>query len=325
MGAIVLLFFFVVALILSIVFFKGWRKGLAEVRSGGFDSIESPGAFVGFWIAMPLAFVFILWFSCLCFTVMDAGAVGVQVMFGRVLDRPLTAGFQTKSPFVKVVRYSTRLKEYTMSIATGEGAKAGNDSIEARTKDNSQVNIDATIWWSVDPLSAFDVYRKIAQDDNSLADLVVRPASRTAIRDEAAGYDLAGLMQQRDQFSSGVYARLKTAVAGKGILIDKVLVRTIIPPKIVDDAIQAKLKAEQELAQKTFELQKTQKDAEIRITEARGIASAQEIIQQKLTPLYVQYEAIKAYERLAGSPNTTFVIMPTSPNASGMPLILGTK
>jgi regulator of protease activity HflC (stomatin/prohibitin superfamily) len=118
---------------------------------------------------------------------------------------------------------------------------------------------------------------------------------------------------------------MRIAVAGKGVVIDKILIRNIAPPKEIDVSIQKKLSAEQELQQKEFELAKTKKDAEIRITEARGIAEAQNIIQQKLTPLYVQYEAIKSYEKLAGSPNTTFIIMPTNPNAAGMPLILGTS
>ena len=94
------------------------------------------------------------------------------------------------------------------------------------------------------------------------------------------------------------------------------------PPKEIDDAIKAKLASQQMLAQKDFELQTAQKNAEIQVAEARGVADSQNIIQQKLTPLYVQYEAIKAYEHLAGSPNTTFVIMPTNPNGAGMPMIL---
>jgi len=70
---------------------------------------------------------------------------------------------------------------------------------------------------------------------------------------------------------------------------------------------------------------KSKKEAEVRIVEAKGIAEAQRIINQTLTKNYLQHEAIQAYGELAGSPNTTFVIMPTSPQGAGLPLIIGNK
>jgi hypothetical protein len=63
-------------------------------------------------------------------------------------------------------------------------------------------------------------------------------------------------------------------------------------------------------------------EAEIKIIEAQGLAKAQQIINSTLTPYYLQHEAIESYTKLAGSQNTTFVILPTSPNSAGMPLIL---
>lgn len=314
MGAIVVLIFAAIFAILAIVGIGNWNKQGDELR---YPWRIAFGCFAG------IIGVLMIIFIALCFIQIDAGEVGVQILFGRVLDQPLTNGLQGKSPYVNVARYSIRLNEYTMSIATGEGAKKGDDSIEARTKDNSQVNIDATIWWQVDPKSAFDIYKKVSQNSDALPDLLIRPASRTAMRDEAAMYDLAGIMTQRDQYGIGVTERLRKFMEGKGILIDKVLVRTIIPPRGVDEAIQAKLKSEQELQQKTFELQKAQKDAEIRIATAKGISAAQEIIQQKLTPIYVQYEAIQAMKSLAGSPNTTFYMIPMSSSEAGVPVIIG--
>lgn len=68
-------------------------------------------------------------------------------MFGRVLDQPLTAGFKGKSPFANVVKYDLRLHEYTMSSIPDEGNKKGiDDSVKARTHDNLNVDVDATVW-----------------------------------------------------------------------------------------------------------------------------------------------------------------------------------
>ena len=71
-----------------------------------------------------------------------------------------------------------------------------------------------------------------------------------------------------------------------------------------------------------YKKQKATQETEIKIIEAQGLARAQQIINSTLTPYYLQHEAIQAYTKLAGSPNTTFVILPTSPNSAGMPLIL---
>ena len=62
----------------------------------------------------------------------------------------------------------------------------------------------------------------------------------------------------------------------------------------------------------------TQK-AEIRVEEAKGIAHAQQIINATLTDKYLQHEAIKAQERMAGSPSHTQIYIPVGQN--GIPLI----
>jgi len=59
--------------------------------------------------------------------------------------------------------------------------------------------------------------------------------------------------------------------------------------------------------------------AEIKITEAGGIAQSQKIINETLTDRYLQHEAIQAQEVMAGSPNHTQVYIPVGTN--GIPLV----
>src|SRR4051812_5177960 len=51
--------------------------------------------------------------------------------------------------------------------------------------------------------------------------------------------------------------------------------------------------------------------AEIRVEEAKGIAKSQEIINATLTDKYLMHEAIKAQERMAGSPSHTQIYIPS--------------
>ncbi|MBI5357027.1 hypothetical protein HZB78_05485 [Candidatus Collierbacteria bacterium] len=62
----------------------------------------------------------------------------------------------------------------------------------------------------------------------------------------------------------------------------------------------------------------TQK-ADIRVVEAGGIAKSQAIINSSLTPTYLQYLAIQAQEKMAGSPNHTQIYIPVGTN--GIPLV----
>ena len=55
--------------------------------------------------------------------------------------------------------------------------------------------------------------------------------------------------------------------------------------------------------------------------EARGIADAQKIIRTTLDPMFLQFEALRAIEDLAGSTNTTFIVMPFS-EKGGAPIIM---
>ena len=44
-----------------------------------------------------------------------------------------------------------------------------------------------------------------------------------------------------------------------------------------------------------------------------------DVINQRLTPLYLQYEAIKAQQAMVGSPNHTTIYLPVGP--MGVPLV----
>lgn len=62
-----------------------------------------------------------------------------------------------------------------------------------------------------------------------------------------------------------------------------------------------------------------QQKAQIQIAQAYGIAKAQAIIKQTLTPAYLQYEAIEAQKAEINSPNHTIIYIPSSSN--GVPLV----
>ncbi len=262
-------------------------------------------------------------FASQSLVVIDAGEVGVQIFFGRVIPKPLYSGVNFKIPLVEVVKYPTRLREYTMSSFSAEGQKEGDDSITVRTFDGLEVRIDATIWWKIAPDKVYDIYRDTARNTEDLEAKVVRPTLRTAIRNAVSTINLNALYStKREGLGTMIAERLSNILEDKGILIEEVLIRNIKLPQNVETAIEEKLKIQQEVEAMEARKEIAKKDAEIKQIEAEGLARAQEIIKKTLDPQYLQHEAIQAYRELAQSPNTTFVIMPTTGDGTGMPLIM---
>jgi hypothetical protein len=92
-------------------------------------------------------------------------------------------------------------------------------------------------------------------------------------------------------------------------------------PTVVVTSVVRKFVTNEDNERKDIELRIAQRQIDIGVAEARGVADAQTIIRTTLDPMFVQYEALKAVEQLAGSKNTTFVVMPYSKQGNA-PLIM---
>ncbi|WP_049766584.1 MULTISPECIES: SPFH domain-containing protein [Shewanella] len=151
----------------------------------------------------------------------------------------------------------------------------------------------------------------------------VRETFRTYVRDEVQRYDSVALKENRSEIAQAVSVKLKDYLKTSPFQLNNVIVGNINYPDIVAIAVEKKLAAQQLLSEKETQKEIAQKDAEIRIEEAKGIAQAQKIINETLTPNYLQHEAINAQLKMADSPNHTTVYIPVGTN--GIPLIKGAK
>jgi regulator of protease activity HflC (stomatin/prohibitin superfamily) len=102
-----------------------------------------------------------------------------------------------------------------------------------------------------------------------------------------------------------------------------VLLRKIGLPPVVANAIQEKLKREQEAEQMKFVLQKEQQEAERKRIEGQGIADFQRIVAQGIRPQLLEWKGIEATEKLASSGNSKVVVIGSGKN--GLPIILGAE
>jgi regulator of protease activity HflC (stomatin/prohibitin superfamily) len=249
--------------------------------------------------------------------IVPPGAVGVQVLFGRVMiEATLSEGLNVVNPFVDLEIMSIRTQAYTMSIAVEEGQRYGDDAIASLTKDGLEVRMDLTVWYHLDKEKAADVFQKIGSD---YVDKIVRPAARTAIRNTTVRFPAIEIYSEKREIAQNEISKvLEEDFQERGIILEKVLLRNISLPAKLKNAIEAKLEAEQDAQKMEFVLLKEQKEAERKKIEAGGIAEAQRIIAQSLIGergrAYLSWKYLENLQSLYQSPNNTIVISPYDKN-----------
>ena len=237
----------------------------------------------------------------------DAGRVGIVSLFGKVTDTVLSPGLSFVNPLASVTEFDVKTQNYTMSADTDEGEKRGDDAIRVLTADGLEVVIDLTVLYRVVSADAPRIYREIGTD---YSDKIVRPITRTRIRDNAVYYDAVALYStRRDEFQNRIYKSIEADFRKRGLLLEQLLIRKINLPASVKLTIESKISAEQEAQKMQFVLQKEKQEAERKRVEAQGIADYQRIIATGLSDKQLQYEQIKAQRELAASPNAKVIIM----------------
>lgn len=254
------------------------------------------------------------------FKQIDAGKVGVQSLYGNVQPGILESGLNLINPLMDITEFDIQTQNYTMSAIHGEGAQEGDDAIRVLSNDGLEVVIDLTVLYRVSPTESPKIYKQIGVD---YIDKIVRPVTRTRIRDNAVYYDAVALYStKRNEFQQRIYKSIEADFKTRGLILEQLLIRNINLPASVKLSIESKINAEQDAQKMTFVLQKEKQEAERKRVEAQGIADYQRIIALGLTEKQLQYEQIKAQKELAASPNTKIIFM----NGKGSaPVILSDK
>ncbi|MDH4403257.1 MAG: prohibitin family protein [Flavobacterium sp.] len=253
------------------------------------------------------------------FKQIDAGKVGVQSLYGNVQPDILESGLHVINPLLDITDFDIQTQNYTMSAIHGEGAQEGDDAIRVLSNDGLEVVIDLTVLYRVSPSESPKIYKQIGVD---YIDKIVRPVTRTRIRDNAVYYDAVALYStKRNEFQQRIYKSIEEDFKKRGLVLEQLLIRNINLPASVKLSIESKINAEQDAQKMTFVLQKEKQEAERKRVEAQGIADYQRIISMGLTDKQLQYEQIKAQKELAASPNTKIIFM----NGKNTPVILSDK
>ena len=263
--------------------------------------------------------VFVIGIITSCIIQIGVGQIGVKKLFGKVQKDVLTSGLHFINPLMEIERLDVKTLNYTMSGIQDEAQKPGDDAIRVLTADGLEVTIDLSVLYRVIPVDAPMLLQETGAD---YEDKIVRPITRTRIRDNAVYYDAVALYStKRDEFQQRIFKTIETDFKKRGLLLENLLVRNITLPQSVKATIEQKINAEQDAQKMQFVLQKERQEAERKRVEAQGISDYQRIISESLTDRQLQYESIKAQLEIAKSQNAKVIIM----GKGNTPVILDSK
>ena len=242
----------------------------------------------------------------------DSGEAGVLFKtFGEgvVTDEPpMAEGFHIVAPWNKVFIYEVRQQELF-------------EKMKVLSSNGLEIQIDASAWYE-------PVYDQLGNLHQSLGQnylqRVIQPAIRSAARSVVGRYTPEQLYSsKRDAIQDEIFAETKIILEKQYVQLNEVLVRDVTLPNTIKEAIERKLKQEQESLEYEFRLVTAAKEAEKVIIEAEGKAESNRILSASLTDKILQDKGIDATMRLAESPNSKIIVIGSGD--SGLPIILGNQ
>lgn len=258
-----------------------------------------------------LLFLF-LFSSCV---VVRQDEVAVKRRQGKLIGEPITQTAKLYNPIVATyIKIPTRVVNLrvNLDIPSKEGLTIGSEmSILYRVKSTEVRNLLENVGMNYE-------------------EELIAPVFRSALADVSAKF-MAKDMHTGNRAS--IEEEVKNMINGtldkKGIIIEQVLMKRIVLPQSLSQAIELKLTAEQQAQQMQFVLERERLENERKLIEANGEAQAN-IVAAKgkaqankelsvgLNELLLRLRAIQAFEKLSNSPNSKVII-----TNGKSPLIIG--
>ncbi|MBI9035918.1 MAG: prohibitin family protein [Bacteroidales bacterium] len=235
------------------------------------------------------------------------GGVLFRLFAGGVdTEKSYEEGFHFIAPWNRMYVYETRQQEVAeeMNVLSSNGL---------------EIKVDVSVWYQPEFSQLGNLHGKIGQD---YLRRVVIPSLRSSARSVIGRYTPEQIYStKRDAIQDEIYEEAKKLLDEKYVQTNQILIRSIILPPTIKQAIESKLRQEQEALEYEFKLQKAHQEAERQRIEAEGKAKANEIISASLTDKILREKGIEATTVLAQSPNSKVVVIGSGKD--GLPLILG--
>jgi regulator of protease activity HflC (stomatin/prohibitin superfamily) len=249
----------------------------------------------------------IVYFWPTIFVSIGVGQRGVlwSRFFGTETESVYAEGLHLIMPWNELAIYNVR---YQITEQT----------FEVLSKDGLPIRVDVTIRYRPSDKLIGRLHQQVGPD---YLHTVIIPEVGNAVRLVISGYEPEGLYAGSfGKVEDEVVELARREVRDRFVFLDDVLVRAIVLPPIVSNAIQRKLEQEQAAYEMKYRIERERLEADRKRAEAEGIRDFQATISAGLTEQYLRYKGIEATLELAKSDNTKVIVI--GGGQTGLPLVL---
>lgn len=203
--------------------------------------------------------------------VVTAGERGVMTTFGRPDDKVFEPGIHFKVPLAQHM--------HVMDVRLQKGEGEG----DAASKDLQSVHTRIAINYHLDPKQAVEVFRNIGPSTDIAADRIIIPAAQEAVKAVTARFTAEELVSRRTEVRDAIGSLLREKMQRHGLLLDEFAIVNFAFSRSFSEAIEAKVKAEQEKLKAERDLQRIEVEAKQKVASAKAEADALALQRQQIT------------------------------------------
>ena len=193
------------------------------------------------------------------FGTVGAGERGVLLQFGAVKDRVLDEGLYFKIPLVqKVVKMDVKIQKDEVSVS-------------ASSKDLQMVTSKIALNHHLAPDNVNSIWQDVGEDYNVR---IIAPTIQEAVKAVTAKFTAEELITKREEVKDQIKANLTERLFEHNIIVDEFNIIDFFFSPAFNDAIEAKVTAEQLKLKAERDLERIKIEKEQKIAEAEGKAKA---------------------------------------------------
>jgi len=242
------------------------------------------------------------------FIFINAGQAGVlfKRFFGGVVTTNVYGeGFHIISPWNRMTIYNMRVQQLPIEY-------------DVLTKNGLRVKVKLSIRFHPKYETVAVLHQRIGPQ---YVEKIVIPVAESSVRSIVGEKTAQDLFSLRSDIISAINNKAELGLNQNFIALDEILVRDVMLPLTIQDAIELKEVQRERYEAYTYILRREREETIRKEIEAFGWKNYNELVSQSLNPRVLRWMGIQATRELAESKNAKIVIMGSG--SQGLPIILG--
>jgi regulator of protease activity HflC (stomatin/prohibitin superfamily) len=216
------------------------------------------------------------------FGIVRAGQRGVHLRFGAVTGKIFDEGLYFKVPLIeKVVKMDVTIRKNEVLA-------------DSASKDLQGVTATIALNYHLDPLQVAKTYQEVRKEYEYR---IISPTIQEAVKAGTAEFNAEELITKRPVVRESIKTLLREKLEERGIVVDEFNIVNFSFSQSFDQAIEAKVTAEQRALEAKNKLEQVKFEAQQKIAEAEGKAEAISIESRALreNPKILELRAIERW------------------------------